>query len=216
MECTDKMKIIIPARGGSKRIPRKNLVDLNGKPLLYYSIRQALNITDDVYVSTEDIEIQEFVESMGVNVIERPDRLAQDTSKSEDVVEHFLEETNTDLFCLIQPTVPLLSSQSILEGMELIEDYDSVVSVCEDVNYYWDVNGKPINFKLGDRKRTQEHQTWYKENGAFYITRKHNFLKSNILQNGNVGFVVMQESESIDIDTYEDLELVNKIIRDSE
>ena len=210
------MKIIIPARGGSKRIPRKNLVDLNGKPLLYYSIRQALNITDDVYVSTEDAEIQDFVESMGVNVIERPDRLAQDTSKSEDVVEHFLEEIDTDLFCLIQPTVPLLSSQYILDGMDLIEDYDSVISVCEDINYYWNVDGKPINFELGNRKRTQEHQTWYKENGAFYITRKYNFLKSNILQNGDVGFVVMKESESIDIDTYEDLELVNKIIRGNE
>jgi len=210
------MKIIIPARGGSKRIPRKNLVDLNGKPLLYYSIRQALNITDDVYVSTEDTEIQDFAESMGVNVIKRPDRLAQDTSKSEDVVEHFLEEIDTDLFCLIQPTVPLLSSQYILDGIELIEDYDSVISVCEDINYYWNVEGKPINFELGNRQRTQEHQTWYKENGAFYITTKHNFLKSNILQNGIVGFVVMKERESIDIDTYEDLELANEIIRSTE
>mgnify|MGYP001493216517 FL=1 len=210
------MKIIIPARGGSKRIPRKNLVDLNGKPLLYYSIRQALNITDDVYVSTEDTEIQDFAESMGVNVIKRPDRLAQDTSKSEDVVEHFLEEIDTDLFCLIQPTVPLLSSQYILDGIELIEDYDSVISVCEDINYYWNVEGKPINFELGNRQRTQEHQTWYKENGAFYITTKHNFLKSNILQNGTVGFVVMKERESIDIDTYEDLELANEIIRSTE
>jgi len=206
-------KILIPARGGSKRIPRKNLVDLNGKPLLYYNISQALNITNEVYVSTEDIEIQEFAESMGVNVIERPNRLAQDDSRSEDVVEHFLEEIDTDLFCLIQPTVPLLSSQYILEGMELIEDYDSVISVCEDINYYWNVHGEPINFELGNRKRTQEHQTWYKENGAFYITRKDNFLKSNILQNGNVGFVVMKESESIDIDTYEDLDLINKIIK---
>jgi CMP-N,N'-diacetyllegionaminic acid synthase len=213
MECMVNIKILIPARGGSKRIPRKNLVDLNGKPLLYYSIRQALNITNDVYVSTEDTEIQEFVESMGANVIERPERLAQDNSKSEDVVEHFLEEIDTDLFCLIQPTVPLLSSQYILEGMELIEDYDSVISVCEDVNYYWNVYGEPINFELGNRKRTQEHQTWYKENGAFYITRKYNFLKSNILQNGNVGFVVMKESESIDIDTHEDLKLVKKIMR---
>ena len=213
MKVNMSFKILIPARGGSKRIPRKNLVDLNGKPLLYYNISQALNITNEVYVSTEDIEIQEFAESMGVNVIERPNRLAQDDSRSEDVVEHFLEEIDTDLFCLIQPTVPLLSSQYILEGMELIEDYDSVISVCEDINYYWNVHGEPINFELGNRKRTQEHQTWYKENGAFYITRKDNFLKSNILQNGNVGFVVMKESESIDIDTYEDLDLINKIIK---
>ena len=52
--------------------------------------------------------------------------------------------------------------------------YDSIISVCKDVNYYWGNDGAPINFELGNRKRTQEHQTWYRENGAFYITKRNN------------------------------------------
>jgi len=208
------IKIIIPARGGSKRIPKKNLVDLNGKPLLYYTMNTCKNITDDIWVSTDDADIKEFAESMNVNVIERPARLATDESKTEDVVEHFLEEIDTDLFCVVQPTSPLLSFTSILNGVELMEEYDSVISVCKDVNYYWDLTGKPVNFKLGNRKRTQEHQAWFKENGAFYMTTKHNFLKSNILQNGNVGFVEMSARESIDIDNKYDLEIVRRMIND--
>ena len=90
--------------------------------------------------------------------------------------------------------------------------YDSIISVCEDVNYYWDSNGKPINFELGKRKRTQEHQIWFKENAAFYITTKDNFLKKNILQNGNVGFVVMDKISSLVIDDYEDFNLVKGVM----
>ncbi|MAJ22488.1 MAG: hypothetical protein CBC24_01565 [Candidatus Pelagibacter sp. TMED64] len=218
------LNILIPARGGSKRIPKKNLADLNGKPLLYYTINTCRNITDEIYVSTDDTDIKEFAESMNVNVIERPDRLSTDESKTEDVVEHFLEEIDTDLFCVVQPTSPLLSFTSILEaidklvsplyGVEQVKSYDSVISVCKDVNYYWDSKGKPVNFELGNRKRTQEHQGWFKENGAFYMTTKDNFLKDNILQNGNVGFIEMSERESIDIDNKYDLEIVRRIIND--
>ena len=81
------LKILIPARGGSKRIPRKNLVDVNGKPLIQYVIETCRKITDDIYVSTEDSEIQEFAESMNVNVIERPERLAQDNRSEEHTSE---------------------------------------------------------------------------------------------------------------------------------
>ena len=205
------MKILIPARGGSKRIPKKNLVDLSGKPLLYYTINTCRNITDEIYVSTDDNDIKKFVESMNVNVIGRPDRLAKDDSKTEDVVEHFLEEINTDLFCVVQPTSPLLNSNSILEGIKLMEVYDSVISVCKDVKYFWSSDGKPINFELGKRKRTQEHKSWFRENGAFYITSKDDFLENKILQNGLVGFIEMTEMESMDIDTKEDLEMVRKL-----
>ena len=208
------MKILIPARGGSKRIPRKNLVDVNGKPLLQYVIDTCTNITDKIYVSTEDKEIREFVESMNVNVIERPDRLATDESKTEDVVEHFLEEIEVeDLFCVVQPTSPLLCFTSILDGIELIDGgrFDSVISVCKDTKYYWDINGKPINFELGNRKRTQEQEVWFRENGAFYITTKDNFLENKILQNGSVGFIEMNEWESVDVDYQSDLEMVKRL-----
>ena len=78
------LNILIPARGGSKRIPKKNLADLNGKPLLYYSINTCRNITENIWVSTDDDDIKEFADSMNVNVIERPERLATDESKTEE------------------------------------------------------------------------------------------------------------------------------------
>lgn len=212
------LKILIPARGGSKRIPNKNLVDVNGKPLLQYVIDTCKKITDEIYVSTENKDIKEFAESMNVNVIDRPERLATDESKTEDVVEHFLEEVDTDLFCVVQPTSPLLRFESILTGIELIDDdslgFESVISVCRETNYYWDIKGNPINFELGNRKRTQEHDVWYRENGALYFTTKDNFFSNKILQNGKVGFVEMDASESIDIDDYDDLKLVRRLIND--
>ena len=210
------LNILIPARGGSKRIPKKNLADLNGKPLLYYSINTCRNITENIWVSTDDDDLKEFADSMNVNVIERPERLATDESKTEDVVEHFLEEIDTDLFCVVQPTSPLLSTRALVYGIELIEDkrftFDSIISVCRETNYYWDINGEPINFELGNRKRTQEHTPWFRENGAFYITNKDNFLENKILQNGRVGFVEMNIQDSIDIDDEHELELVRRII----
>ena len=212
------LNIIIPARGGSKRIPKKNLVDLNGKPLLYYTINTCRMITKNIWVSTDDNEIKKLAESMNVNVIDRPERLSTDESKTEDVVEHFLEEIETDLFCVVQPTSPLLSSGDLVYGCHLLEDnrfdFDSVISVCKETNYYWDIKGKPINFELGNRKRTQEHTPWFRENGAFYVTTKNKFLENKILQNGNVGFVEMNIQNSIDIDDEHDLELVRRLMND--
>ena len=96
-----------------------------------------------------------------------------------------------------------------------MDSYDSVISVVKDTSFYWGEDGNPINFELGDkwRGRSQDRTTWYRESGAFYITKVKNFMSDYILQNGKVGFVVMKKSESIDIDTYDDLELVNNTIK---
>ena len=75
------------------------------------------------------------------------------------------------------------------------------------------MKGNPINFELGKRKRTQEHDVWYRENGAFYFTKKDNFLKDKILQNGSVGFVEMDLTESVDIDNADDLRIVRRLIK---
>ena len=78
----------------------------------------------------------------------------------------------------------------ILEGINLVKfNYDSVISVTEDRGFYWDSFGDPVNFIPGKRPRTQDMNPWYRENGAFYITRKDLFMESNLLYSGNVGFV---------------------------
>ena len=205
-------KILIPARGGSKRIPRKNIIDLSGKPLISYSIEQALKISENVYVSTDDSDIARISEKYGANVLIRPPEISGDYSKTEDVVYHFLDNEDTDVLILLQATCPLIKSEYILNGIDLMNQYDSVISVIREIGFYWDTNGTPLNFILGNRSRTQDMDAWYKENGSFYITTKHLFKKTGLLSAGKVGFVEMPYANSIDIDTFEDLKLANSVL----
>ena len=207
-------KILIPARGGSKRIPNKNMIDINGKPLISYILNQCKLITNSVYVSSDDNDILDFCIKFGVNTLVRPKELATDFSKTEDVIKHFLNKikNNTDIIVVVQPTSPLLLAKYIKKGLNMMDNYDSVISVVEETPFYWNKDGKPVNFELGNRGRTQDRPFWYKENGAFYITKVKNFENDYILQNGKIGFVKMSKRESIDIDDYEDLELVRRMI----
>ena len=210
-------KILIPARGGSKRIVNKNIVDLNGKPLISYVIQECLSITDEVYVSTDSNSIKNISSQHGAKVLNRPDELSGDFSKSEDAVRHFLNIVNCDVFVLVQATSPLMRISSIMRGLELMNtgDYDSIMSVVKDVGFYWSSDGCPVNFALGDRERSQDKDIRYKETGSFYITKSNNFLDNTILQNGRVGFVATSILEAIDIDDHKDLFLVNGILNGS-
>ncbi len=212
--------ILIPARCGSKRIPKKNIVKINNRPLISYSIRQALLLTDNVYVSTDDKEIAQISKEYGAQIINRPKSISGDYSKSEEVVFHFLDTVkDVDTFVLLQATTPLVRYDQIFDGIKLMNECDSVISVCEERSYYWkkvgiadNYHGTPINFTPGNRCRTQDMLPWYKENGAFYITNKENFITSGLLYSGKVGFVEMDKSQSVDLDTNSDLILLEKLL----
>ena len=206
-------KILIPARGGSKRIPNKNVISIEGKPLISYSISQAIALTDEVYVSTDCEKISTVAEECGAKIMPRPARISGDHSKTEEAVKHFLELEDTEIIVVLQATTPLVRYDQIFEGIKLMDKYDSVISVVEDKGFYWDSYGKPVNFIPGDRPRTQDMLPWYKENGAFYITRKDLFLKTNLLYSGNVGFVTMDVKDSVDIDTMEDVKFLKKMMK---
>ena len=207
--------ILIPARGGSVRIPHKNIVDLCENPLLSYVINESLKVTDDVYVSTEDADIKKVAQTYGAKVIDRPHELATDTVSVNPTVEHFIDLINPHIFVLVQPTSPLLKSRYILEAMKMMlaQKYDSVISVYEDHGFYWSKGGVTLNFDVNNKPRTQDVEKWYAENGAIFSTTKDSFLKNKNLVNGNVGFVVMPKFLSIDIDTYKDLFLAESILR---
>ena len=204
--------IIIPARGGSKRIPDKNITDLNGRPLIYYAITQSLKVTDEVYVSTNSPKISNIAKKYGAKIIKRPDDLCKDTSKTEEAVDHFLNKVDVSSFAVVQATTPLFHYSYLEQGISLLSDYDSVFSVTERTEYYWDKNGKPVNFEIGKRKRTQDTEKWYCENGAFYITTQEMFRKRNCLYDGNVGFVVMPKTISHEIDTFDDLNYIKMFL----
>ena len=214
------MKIVslILARGGSKGIPDKNIVDLNGLPLLSYTIKASQeSVVEETWVSTDCNSIKNIAESLGANIIDRPTELAQDNSQSEDALLHFAERTDFDILVFIQPTSPLLQSKYINKGIELLLNDNQFDSVCTVYKEHWlprwDQSGNPIDWNVNKRPRRQDKSELYVENGAFYITTKKNLLKSKLRYNGKIGFIEMKFSESFQVDTIDDLELIKKVIK---
>lgn len=219
---------IIPARGGSKGVPRKNIKLLNGKPLIYYSIEasNSCKFIDRTFVSTEDDEISEISNKLGSEVIKRPLDLASDTSSSIDVIFHFLDflEDNIflpEMFVLLQPTSPLRTSNDIYKAIELfkLNDCDSLVSVCE-LNHQ-----SLLNFSLDNgylvqnnndnffNSRRQDMPTYYALNGAIYITTP-NFIRKNKSFYGDKTIpYLMPKERSIDLDTPLDFKIVDYLLR---
>lgn len=209
---TTKVSILIPARKGSKRIPNKNVVQINGRPLISYVLEQALKITPEVYVSTDCRDIAAVASQYGAKVIDRPPELATDMSDVKYTIKHFLQKVKTDIIILMQATSPLVLEKHVLEGLEKIQNKDSVISVCETHEFFWSTSRRPINYELGKKPRTQDMEPYYRENGAFYITRSKDFLENFDLVSGTVDFVMMPKTLSLDIDTQEDLDLFRRLI----
>lgn len=220
---------IIPARGGSKGIPRKNIKLLNGKPLISYSIdaSNSCSLIDDTYVSTEDAEISEISKGNNAEVIERPDELAGDDSSSIDVILHVLDYLENrgelpDLFVLLQPTSPLRTSEDIEASINsfLESDCDSLVSVCELDHR------SLLNFSLEEgflvqnnneslfNSRRQDIPTYYSLNGAIYITTPEFIRKNKSFYSDKTIPHVMSKEKSIDIDNSFDFKLAEFLLNE--
>ena len=220
---------IIPARGGSKGIPRKNIKLLNGKPLISYSIdaSNSCSLIDETYVSTEDAEISEISKGNNAEVIERPDELAGDDSSSIDVILHVLDYLENkgelpDLFVLLQPTSPLRTSEDIEASINsfLESDCDSLVSVCALDHR------SLLNFSLEDgflvqnnneslfNSRRQDIPTHYSLNGAIYITTPEFIRKNKSFYSDKTIPHVMSKEKSIDIDTSFDFKLAEFLLNE--
>jgi len=127
---------IIPARGGSKRLPKKNILKLNKKPLITYSIKaaQQSNFIDDVVVSSDDDDILNISLNYGAKTIKRPDQLSQDGSTTFDAIKHTIENYESyEYIVLLQPTSPLRDEKDIDEAIKLLDEKkaDAIISVCE-------------------------------------------------------------------------------------
>ena len=139
----DDFVTLIPLRGGSKGIRRKNLKNINKKPLLYYVIRASLDAGIRTVISTEDSEIKTVCQSLfqNINVIDRPEELARDNSSTEDVIEHFLQiDSIVNNIILLQATSPLTSSNDIKEAINLYKTNTnkSLLSVTKSHQFIWD------------------------------------------------------------------------------
>ena len=210
------MKIVslILARGGSKEIPNKNIIDINGFPLIYYTIKSSVDsIVNETWVSTDSKIIKNISLSYKVKVIDRPTEIAQDNSQSEESLLHFSKYVDFDYLVFIQPSSPLLVSKDINGGLSMIDKYDSILSVYKEHWVpRWSKTAKPIDWNINKRPMRQHKESRFVENGAFYITSKENLLESRMRYSGRIGLYEMPLSRSLQIDTEDDLELVRKII----
>ena len=209
---TSKSVTLIPARGGSKGIPKKNIIDVNGKPLLAYAIEASLESgVSETWVSTENDEIAEVAKSYGAKVIKRPDTLSTDTATSESALLHFSREYNNfDVLVFLQATCPFVNKEDINNALILMKKYDSVISVSKFDQFLW--NGHDAMYDINNRQRRQNRKQTYVETGSMFVTTKSSLDKNENRINGKVGFVEVPKWRSIDIDTMEDLDLARKIM----
>ena len=224
-----KVLAIIPARGGSKGLPKKNIVSLNGKPLIHYSINAGLgseNI-DAVLVSSDDEEILHIAKEYGTEILKRPNNLSTDTASINHVILHVIEDKRIrsegfEAIVLLQPTSPLRTSKHIDDAFERLNKHDStsLISVYIPKNspfkcFVRDQSGYLtglVNNKAPFMNR-QELPEVFMPNGAIYIFNIDKFLQGNCIPVNQAIPLVMSEQESIDIDTQDDVDLVEKIMQ---
>ncbi len=223
---------LIPARGGSKGVPRKNLAMLDGLPLIAHTIKAAKDsvVIDSVWVSSDDEEILEIARVSGVQSLMRPQELSNDFASSVDVVKHFLGSAVPGLepgsiIVYLQPTSPLRNGRHVDRALHSMEasGVDAVVSVVEAEKppqkaFCIDGNGH-LNSLFDERlsnARRQDLPICYFPNGAIYAFRVHAFNSRNgFPTNGSLPFM-MQSSESIDIDSEKDLAQAEIMLRKSD
>jgi len=221
---------IIPARGNSKRLQRKNILELAGKPLIAWTIEAALNAQylDEVMVTTDDREIADIARKLNASVpFLRPKELAEDDTTSFDVVKHALEfyrnELNKqfDYTLLLQPTSPLRKHSDIDCAIDFLEkkQADAVISVCEvDHSPAW-ANVLPENLSMKDfrerilkKSRSQDLPTYYRPNGAIYICKTDVLLRNETFYiDDNIYAFIMNKEKSVDIDDQYDFEIAEHL-----
>lgn len=211
---------VIPARGGSKRFPGKNLGLLDGIPLISHSINYAKAnsfISSDIIVSTDDHEIKNLALRNGVRVIDRPENLSTDTSSTVSALNHVLDnvETGFDNVILLQPTNPLRPEGLLREAYSAFIEghHDSLMTVTQmekKLGKIIDGHFHPINYQMG--QRSQDLESLYYENGLLYIINSKLIKKEKILGEHNLPYVVNHPFANVDIDYKEDIELADFLL----
>lgn len=222
--------IIIPARGGSKGIPRKNIKPLGGKPLIYYAIDTARAITSDenICVSTDDTEIKSVVEAYGLSVpFLRPDELSTDTAGTYEVLLHALDYyekqgKHYDMVLLLQTTSPFRTAEQVIEALDLYDktEADMVVSVKDcAANPYYNVFEEDKDGWLhvskgeGNIFRRQDAPKVYEYNGAIYIMNAEKLKQTHMHKLPHRVKYVMDEKSSFDLDTMTDWQMAETMIQ---
>jgi CMP-N,N'-diacetyllegionaminic acid synthase len=215
---------IIPARGGSKGVPRKNVRSLVDKPLIAHSILDAkeAKLVDRIYVSTDDSEIATVSQTYGAEIILRPDELAGDKASSESALIHAITEIETsispELIVFLQCTSPIRTGLDIDSAIQKLraENADSLVSVSPSHRFLWEeVNGvaKSINYDYRSRPRRQDMPPQYVENGSIYVFKPWILKEKCNRLGGKIALYVMSEAASWEIDSMLDFEIAESLLK---
>lgn len=213
---------LIPLRGGSKSIPKKNIKSLAGQPLCAWVLQAASTAKgiDAVYVSTDCPEIAAVVRNLdlGVRIIDRPASLATDAASTEAVMLHFIDQAPCDRLVTIQATSPQLTAADLDAALERFEraGLDSMLSAVRTKRFFWQDNATPINYEPLHRPRRQDFAGTLMENGAFYITRRAIIEKLRCRLGGSIGIHEMPEHSALEIDEPEDWARVESLLRREE
>jgi len=216
---------LIPARGGSKTIPGKNIKEFAGKPLIIHSIEYALEskFVDEVVVSTDDSKISKISRDAGATIIKRPDELSTDTATTESAVEHYLNSRSKkpDIIVLLQATSPLRPENSLDEAITYFikEKFDSLLSISQTHRFFWRVKEDKTAYAEYDylnrprRQDLQQVDMRFIENGSLYIFTRDHFEETGNRLGGKTGFVEWPEDYNMEIDTEVDFQCVEKIFK---
>ncbi len=220
-----KCLCVIPARGGSKRIPHKNIKEFCGKPIISYSINAALNsnVFDEVMVSTDDDTIAEVAESFGAAVpFMRSSKTSDDYATTMDVLAEVLAEYKKigkefDVLCCLYPCAPFITTEMLTSGIKCILDNtaDSVMPVCKyPVPVEWAIDISQGEIKFRDSQailiRSQDLKPYYYDAGLCYFSKVDKLLLEGTLTPGKTVPVVLPENQVQDIDSIEDWEFAER------
>ena len=217
---------IIPARGGSKGVRNKNIIDFCGKPLIAWTVEQCLSskYVSHVWVTSNSQEILDVAEKYGAKTIRRPDDISGDLASSESAWMHAIEviqkDTEVDLVLAPQVTSPLREVKDIDNAIELFqkEKYDSMfsASMAEDL-FFWEESSTgvdSVNYDYKNRKRRQDFKEQIIENGSFYLFKPEVIQSNDNRFGGKVGFSKMEFWKMFEIDNAEDLRMCSALMKE--
>lgn len=213
---------IIPARGGSEGIKNKNLYPLLGKPLIQWSIEQAMRSNvDNIFVSTDDEKIKNISSELGAEIIHRPKDISDSLSTSESALKHAIDEITKlkgkkpDLITFLQATSPLRVADDINNSIDQFYEGNSdslfSSSVFEDLTLWHkeaDNGWKSVNFDYKNRGRRQDHKTNYIENGSIYLFKPEILEVFNNRLGGKIDSYIMESWQYHEIDVLGDIQIV--------
>ena len=218
----------IPVRGGSKSIPLKNIKELNGKPLVYWTVKSAndAKCIDKVVVATDSIEIKSVVKSFNMPKVEiyaRDAQNATDTASTESVMLEYINKSDLkkdDNFFLIQATSPMLKAEHIDDMFKYFQQSgaDSIFSGVVEKQFHWKITNnqqclvKPVNYDYRNRPRRQEFEGLVAENGACYINSVKNILCDKCRLSGNITYYELPLYTSYEIDEEADWKIVETLM----